>query len=209
MNINQRFHIFANEAVQAICDTKAKYSYFQFTTVSEFAPLVHDDGVLRVATAAEILADTMTFATADELAEHYNADNIYLVGQVIIMPNDFLSFAANKAFLWTDYITNRVQATKTHVIYLSDSELVVKYAATYQIPYRGTWITFTQDYEDKDEILMPSDLALTIPIYIASVILEQRNLNMAQAKRQSFEIAVRRCKSANLLEKQSVTPSFE
>jgi len=209
MNINQRFHIFANEAIQAICDTRPKYRYFEFEAVAEFTPLVYDDGTLRVATAAEILANTMTFATADELAAYYNALNIYLIGQVINVPEDFLSFAAKKSFLWTTYITSRVVATKEHITYLSTTELIVNYAANYQIPYRASWMSFAQDYDDNDNIAMPDDLALTIPIYVASVMLEQRNLNMANAKRQAFEIAVRRTKSTSLLENLSVTSSFE
>ena len=209
MNINQRFHIFANEAITQICDTRPKYRYFQFTAVSEFVPLVWDDGVLRVATPVEIRYAEMTFVIGDELAEHYNAQGIYLVGQVIAMPDDFLSFAAKKAFLWTDYITSRVAATKAHILYLSTTEFIVNYAATYQIPYRASWVTFSQEFEDKSDVPMPGDLALTIPIYVASVILEQRNMNMANAKRQAFEIAVRRCKSTTLLENQSVTSSFE
>ncbi len=208
MNINQRFHIFANEAIQAICDSRPKYQYFEFTAVAEFTPLVYDNGLLRVATKDELLANVLTFATNDEIIAYYNEQHIYLVGQVITMPNDFLSFAAKKAFLWTNYLNNRVEATNAHITYLSTTELIVSYAANYQIPYRASWITFSQENEDNDEVLMPADLALTIPIYVASVVLEQRNLNMAQAKRQAFEIAVRRTKSTNLLENQSVKASF-
>jgi hypothetical protein len=209
MNINSRFHIFANEAINQMCYTRPKYTYFQFTAVSEFAPLVYDDGELREATGAEITANTMTFANDDELADYYNDQDIYLVGQVITPPNDFLSVANKKAFVWTDSLANRIEATKEHILYLSNSEFVVKYAATYQIPYRATWLRFAADDAQDALVDMPSDLLLTIPIYVASIILQQRNQAMAQAKRQEFEIAVSRCRSNAMLENMSVTPTFK
>lgn len=209
MNINSRFHIFANEAINQMCYTRPKYTYFQFTAVSEFAPLVYDDGVLREATEAEIAADELTFADDAELATYYNEQDIYLVGQVITPPNDFLSVANKKAFMWTNSIANRIEATKAHITYISNSEFFVKYAATYQIPYRATWLRFASDDKQDDLIDMPSDLLLTVPIYVASIILQQRNQAMAQAKRQEFEIAVSRCRSNILLENMTVTPTFK
>jgi hypothetical protein len=214
MNITSKFHIFANEAVQQICHTKPKYGYFQFTTVAAFTPLVHADGLLRVATIEEqnwvaYGLPEPTFASTDEIAEWYNKQAIYLVGQVITMPDDFLAFAIKKAFVWTDSIANKITVTKEHISYLSNNELVAYYAATYLIPYQGIWVTFAMDDSENDLINMPSDLLLTIPIYVASVCLQQRNMTMAQAKRQEFEIAVSRCKSINLLETISITPSFK
>lgn len=209
MNINQRFHIFANEAIQSICHSKPKSKYFEFSTVDEFVPTTFDNGVQRVATEAEILANTITFATDDETAEFYNEQAIYLVGQVISMPEDFIAFLVKKAFVWTTYMTSKVEATKVHFTYLSDTEIVVHYAANYLIPYSSTWMTFAQDQDDKDVIPMPTDLALTIPIYVASVCLQQRDMNMAKNKRQEFEIALSRCKTANVLENISVAKSFE
>jgi hypothetical protein len=214
MNINQRFHIFANEAIQQICSSKPKYTYFQFDTVNTFPPLVYDDGVIRIATVAENNWESLglsepPFATDEETAEWYNQRGTYLVGQVITMPADFLAFAVKKAFVMTNSLTNKIEATKAHITYLSNSELLVHYAATYLIPYQATWFTFAQNTEEDALVLMPSDLALTIPIYVASICLEQRNLSMAGAKRQAFEIALARCKSTNFLENKSVTPSFK
>lgn len=213
MNINQRFHIFANEAIQQICHSKPKYSYFQFTAVSEFTPLVYRNGVLQVATTTEIewKANGLTeptFATEEKMISWYNEQAIYLAGQVITMPNDFIAFAAKKAFVWTDFITNKQAATKQHIMYLSDNEFIVHYAANYQIPYKGTWITFNQNDKENLIVPMPADLALTIPVYVASVCLQQRNLTMAQAKRSEFELALSRCKSTNLLENMSINASF-
>jgi len=126
MNINSRFHIFANEAIQNICSSKPKYVYFQFQAVAEFVPLVYDNGVLRVATTEEQEWETRglaepNFASDEQIAEWYNDLDIYLVGQVIPMPDDFLSFVSKKAFFWTDYITNKQSLPSTHITYLSDT----------------------------------------------------------------------------------------
>jgi hypothetical protein len=209
MNINQRFHIFANEAIQQICYKRPKYVYFEFEAISEFTPLIYDDGVIRAATTTEQLdLSGLTVVSDEETAEWYNEQGLYLVGQVISMPDDFLLFAEKKAFAWTDSIDNKQELTKNHFTYVSGSELFVKYAATYQIPYQATWFTFAQDTEEDTVIPMPSDLTLTIPIYVASVCLQQRNLSIAQAKRQEFELAVSRCRTTSFLENKSVSRSF-
>lgn len=208
MNINQRFHIFANEAIQHICHNKPKTTYFQFEVVAKFEPLLYDNGILRLATIEEQTAG-VSLATLDELAVWYNNKGIYQVGQVITMPDDFISFAVKKAFLWAGSIANKIAANKSHFIYLSNTEIVPYYVATYLIPYQATWTNFAQDTSDNFRAPMPSDLLLTIPIYVASVCLQQRNLAMASAKRQEFEIALSRCKSTSFLENKDITPTFK
>ena len=112
MNINQRFHIFANEAIQQICHSKPKYKYFEFKAVTDFTPLVYDDGGIRIATEAEQnwnqhgLSEPI-FASEDEVANWYNEQGIYLVGQVITIPNDFLSFANKAGYVW-QYVFNDI-----------------------------------------------------------------------------------------------------
>jgi len=214
LNINQRFHIFANEAIQQICYTKPKYQYFQFQAVSTMPKLVYDNGNIRVATTEEVnwtahnLPEPL-FVSDTETIEWYNEQHIYLVGQVITMPNDFLSFTAKPAFAWTTSISERQRVKAQFITYISNNEFFVQAAATYQIPYRATWINFKQNTEEDAGINMPTDLLLTIPIYVASICLQQRNLNMSQAKRQEFEIAVSRCKSSELLTNYVITPTFE
>lgn len=213
MNINTRFHIFANEAVQYLSHEKPKYQYFQFNAVTEFRPTVYDNGVQRVATDTEVAweANGLTepkFASDEETAVWYNAQHIYLVGQEITMPNDFLAFANKKAFMFTDFITNKQVVSKNYMQFLSSTNIVVFAAATYLIPYQATWLLFSHTDEDTATVPMPSDLALTIPIYVASIHLQQRNSDLAKAKRQEFEIAVSRCRVNNVLENKSVASTF-
>jgi hypothetical protein len=213
MGINQRFHIFANEAMQHICRKKPKGVYFQFEAVSAFSKLVFDQSDFRLATYAELnwQANGLpepAFATEQETADWYNARNIYLVGQVITMPANFISYAVKKAFMWFTAINSRQPLAKSGWTRLSDNEFIVHKAANYQIPYYATWAIFVQSADEDAVVDMPSDLVLTIPIYVAGVCLQQRNLSMAQAKRQEFELALSRCKLTNFLENDSVTPTF-
>lgn len=213
MHINERFHIFANEAMQQICYSKPQYKYFEFSIVASFDTLVYDNGVLRVATVEEVnwsaygLSEP-TFADATETATWYNDQNIYLLGQVINAPSDFLSFAAKQGYYWTTSIEEKLPLVKNQVVYLTESEFIAQAVANYLLPYRALWFFFTGDLDDKDLVTMPTDLALTIPIYAASVFLQQRDLNMASAKLRDFEIALSRCKSVNTLPSIIVKPSF-
>ena len=213
-NISARFHLFANEAIQQICATRPKYTYFTFDVVSAFEKLVHSDGILRLATQDELNWEALgatepTFASEAETIEWYNTQGIYLQNQVVEMPDDFLSFASRQAFFFTDFITNKTRATSSHYQVYSTNELVPFMVGTYMIPYRATWVFFDSITTDKDLVPMPSDLALTIPLYVASVHLQQQNLSLAQAKRQEFEIALSRCKSTDDLPNITINSSYE
>lgn len=213
MHINARFHIFANEAVQQMCYSKPKYAYYQATVVSLFRPLVYADGQLRPATTEEEywevhnLAEP-TFADDKETTEWYNSQDIYLVGHEIEMPTNFLTFAAKKAYMLPSNSDSRISVTTQHITYVSNSAFIANYEGIYQIPYRGAWYKFANDLDDSATMDMPSDLLLTIPIYVASVILQQRDLDMARAKREEFELAVNRCRSSNVLQAPSISPTY-
>ncbi len=209
MNMNNRFHIFANEAMQQICHSRPKYKYFEFQALDALEPLVYDDGNIRKATALELQDAATEYVEEDIMFKWYNDQGLYYVGQLITMPDDFVAFAEKESYLYTDYITNKIPVTNTHRLFLSNSEFVVNYAAYYMIAYQAIWYVFSQDDEDDIEVDMPSDLALTIPIYVASVFLQQRNLSLSQAKRQEFEAALSRCKSVSYLANKSIRKSFE
>ncbi len=207
LHINQRFHIFANEAIQQICYTKPKYKYFEFTVVKAFDKLVYDDGVLRKATNDELNGSTTNepnYADDDEIVEWYNNQNIYLVGQTISLPDDAINFAEKAGYLYNDYITNKIIITSKHIMFLSQNEFITYYPGNYLVPYVAIWTKISQDTEDSTVIDMPSDLLLTIPIYVASIFLQQRNLTLAQSKRQEFEIAVSRCKATSYLTNKTI-----
>ena len=62
--------------------------------------------------------------------------------------------------------------------------------------FNGQRLQVTASYESID---MPSDILLTIPLYIASVCLQIDNIQKAQLLRQEFEIALARCTSGDFM----------
>lgn len=111
MNLLSRFHIFANEAMQAICASKPKYQYVDVTVVDKFDPIVvvtNDDGsfYLRKATETEIYWDReangdlvgIRFLTEEELKEYYHKLNIYQVYETVEMSDTFIAFANKQAY---------------------------------------------------------------------------------------------------------------
>ena len=53
--LQERYHIFANEAMQAICSVKPKYDYFVVQAVSKYLPVINEgNNIFRLATEDEI-----------------------------------------------------------------------------------------------------------------------------------------------------------
>lgn len=237
MNLLSRFHIFANEAMQAICASKPMYRYIDVTVVEKFDPIVTDDvgSFFRPATEAEINWDRETqgdldviFLSDELLKDYYHKQNIYEVNEKITMSDTFIAFA-NK-FCWK--ITT-VKPTISQILeaeafgktltettkkgeakqdddfsYLSKNQLKFYKPGRYLIPARYLWYRFDSGIGDDKEIDMPADILLTIPLYIASVCLQIDNLQKAQILRQEFELALARCTSGDMLKLNDVPSSW-
>ena len=71
----------------------------------------------------------------------------------------------------------------------------------YLIPYKGVWFRFKSGISDDDEIDMPIDILLTIPLYIAALCLQIDHAQRAMAKRAEFETALARCSNTDFFSK--------
>lgn len=114
MHLQERYHIFANEAMQAICGTKPKYSYFEVEIVAKYRPIIHlGNNEYRQATDEEInweshITPDMTYAEINALKPNfadalstklwYEGQNIYLLNTPVHMPDDFIAFANKQAW---------------------------------------------------------------------------------------------------------------
>lgn len=237
MNLLSRFHIFANEAMQAICASKPMYRYIDVTVVEEFDPIVTDDSgsFFRKATEAEINWDRetqgdldVTFLSDDLLKDYYHKKGIYEVNEKISMADTFIAFA-NK-FCWKitkkkpsinqileaeafnkpiKEVIERGEAKQDYDFsYLSKNQLKFYRPGRYLIPARYLWYRFDSGISDNTEIDMPADILLTIPLYIASVCLQIDNLQKAQILRQEFELALARCTSGDMLKLNDIPSSW-
>lgn len=215
-NLLRRFHIFANEAMQAVCSSKPMYQYIDITVVDEFAPLVMQDGAFLVpATEEQINWDIETLGTPDfkfandEITgDYYHERNIYKKGETLTMRDNFLSFANKKMIKIVkekNPITCKEQMVTQDIEVDHDLSFIGKNAVKfykpgeYLIPARFTWFRFQSDTQDEDEIDMPTDIFLTIPLYIASICYQIDNMKKAQVIRQEFETALARCVATDFM----------
>jgi len=233
MNLHNRYYIFANEAMQAICAVKPKYDYFKVKVVKSFVPLVkldHDN--YRQATDVEINwklygIDEPDFVPYIETEKWYKSQNIVLTYTGVRMPEDFIAFVDKQA--WAFAISSRfesekfigghdsptskeptkIPATKAMFAYSGINTVTFYKEGEYWIPYKGIWFQFKSGADDNELIDMPIDVLLTIPLYVAAQCLQVDHIQKANAKRTEFELALSRVSSSDFLEVKRITPTFK
>lgn len=237
MNLFSRFYIFANEAMQAICSGKPKYDYFTVEVVSEYAPLVQDGAIIRLATKDEIrLKDdnpdalSVIFLTDEEVINYNHSNNIYKVCDIISPTGYFISFANKqcyKYFYKIEHIEQIIRSSRFYeresagkistrslaivgndFSYIGANKLKFYKPGTYMIPCKYFWYKFTSNLADEEEIDMPEDIALTIPLYVASICLQIDNPQKSAMKRSEFEMALARCTNTDFMSNNKIIGSW-
>lgn len=232
MNLQERYHIFANEAMQAICAIKPKYDYFKARAVHEYWPLINlGNNEFRKATMEEIMwqahnSSEPDFADEIDTKQWYEGQNIYLLQNPVKMPEDFIAFADKQAWAFIlgskfsseNFVTNRPSArmsntkepaTKDMYTYSGRNTLTFLQEGEYWIPYKGIWHRFKSGIDDHEEIDMPIDILLTIPLYVASICLQLDHAQRAMSKRAEFETALARVTTTDFLDTVRITPTFK
>lgn len=226
MNLLSRFHIYANEAMQAICASKPMYQYIDITVVEKFAPLVMDGAIFRPATQDEINWDEDTqgdrpfkLANETQMKHYYHERSIYEQFETVSMYENFINFANKQCYKIQELKPTAAQqmeadlsgiSLKKGIIkgeaqvdddfsYLSKNKLKFYKPGQYLIPAKFLWFRFDSGIDDKTEMEMPSDILLTIPLYIASICYQIDNVQKAQLLRQEFELALSRCTSGDFM----------
>jgi len=240
MHLLERFHIYANEAMQAICASKPMYKYIEVTVVKEFAPVVYDEEkeVIRPATEQEIAWDVETdgerpdgvypLLNEEMTTDYYHDKMIYKTGEKVQMPDNFLTFADKQAtkkqiekptelelynalYYDTPIIPKVIEAPielDNDLSFVSRNAIKFYKPGEYKIPARFLWYRFDSAISDETEIDIPSDILLTIPLYIASICLQIDNPQRAQLKRQEFEMALARCVSMDFMSLNKIKGSW-
>lgn len=233
MHLQERYHIFANEAMQAICSVKPKYDYFVVQAVSKYLPVINEgNNIFRLATEDEINWEVLgapepNFADDVDTKKWYEGQNIFLLNTRVRMPDDFVAFANKLAWAFIIYNSfeseafvtgtwsptpyeslKKVKATKSMFSYSGSNTLTFHEIGEYHIPYKGIWYRFKSGLGDAEVIDMPDDILLTIPLYIAAQCLQMDHAQRAASKRAEFELALARVNSTDFLENIKVTPTF-
>ena len=233
MNLQTRYPIFANEAMQAICAVKPKYDYFRVKITESYEPIINlGNDQFRAATEDELNWETLgspepNFADDVYTKKWYEAQNIYLSNTQIRMPDNFLAFANKQAWAFiisdefdietfvtgtrqvnVDTTLKQVPATKSMFMYDGSNTLRFFIEGEFWIPYKGVWYQFKSGISDDDLIDIPTDVLVTIPLYIAAQCLKLDHAQLANAKRAEFELALARVNNTDLMAIKQITPSF-
>lgn len=226
MNILKRFHIFANEAIQAISAVKPAYKYFRVNIVNNYTPVIETIDIngsisYREATEEE-LKHLEDYDVADEIAtaEYYTSKNIYLVSTDLSMPEDFLSFTNKQSFkkyekpkfnpeeFVNGLISELNWQTNEEIVFMpvdynkdlsfiGNTKIRFNTTGEYLVPYKALWYIFKSGLSDYEELNMPLDVLTCIPLYIASQALQIDYTQKAQIKRSEFEMALARVNNTN------------
>ena len=194
MKLQERYHIFANEAMQAICAVKPKYDYFKVKIVKDLDTVDVENNIYLVDTEIKMPDDFIAFAE-----------------------KQLWAFVVNKSFDSELFIKGykpkkypiKVRATKDMYNYTGNNTITFYREGEYWIPYKATWYKFVSAMSDTTVLDMPNDILLTIPIYIAAQCLQIDHGQKALAKRTEFEIALGRCSATDFLDLKTITPSFK
>lgn len=230
MNLQERYYIFANEAMQAICSVKPKYEYFICKIVKEYDPIINlGDNQFRKATEEELhgLVRSVSFADEVDTIKWYESQNIYLVNKPVKMPDEFLAFADKQAWAFIHekafdselFITgswipknpvpDRIHAGKSHYKYTGRNTLTFIVEGEFWIPYKAIWHRFKSGIGDQEVIDMPVDIFLAIPLYVSAQFLQIDHIQRAQSKRAEFEAALARAHATDFMELKTVSPTFK
>lgn len=221
MNLLARFHIYANEAMQAICSAKPMYKYIDITVVEKFAPLVMDGAIFRPATDQEIKSnfEGLVVASDAQTKAYYHALSIYEINEKVSMTDTFITFENKQAWRLVKYkptVAEQLEADAfgyklkkgiireqakidTDYSYISKNQLIFFKEGRYLIPGRFMWFRFDSGIGDDTELDMPSDILLTIPLYIAAICYQIDNPQKAQIMRSEFEMALARCTAIDFM----------
>ena len=175
--------------------------------------------------------DRLYFATEDILRDYYHKQNIYEVCEIISMDYTFIGFANKQVwreyehrptlqeiFEWEAFGDSRF-APKPRICrerinldhdmsYIGKNRLKFYKPGKYYVPCKYLWYVFESGQDDFTEIDMPSDIFLTIPLYIASICLQIDSPQRANLKRTEFESALARCSSADFMELNEIKGSW-
>ena len=182
--------------------------------------------IFRPATAEEINWDEDVFgprpfalASEAQLKNYYHERSIYEQYETINMQDTFINFANKQCFKIQDVKPTPEQQLEAEAFgtklpsgmirgfakmdedfsYISKSKIKFYKTGRYLIPAKFMWYRFDSGIGDEFEIDMPSDIFLTIPLYIASICLQIDNVQKAQLMRQEFELALARCTAGDFM----------
>jgi hypothetical protein len=113
------------------------------------------------------------------------ADDEYYVGDVIEMPEDFLSFA--------DIINYSGDEQDPEIVFITDNTIALKKVGTYSNFYNAAYEDITDKHIiENEKINIPKSVLNCLPSYIASQVLSQDDIQRSTVLKNEFELLLAR-----------------
>ena len=113
------------------------------------------------------------------------SDDEYYIGDVIEMPEDFLSFA--------DIINYSGNEPDPEIVFITDNTITFKKVGTYSIFYNAVYEDITDKHTiENEKINIPKSVLNCLPSYIASQVLSQDDIQRSTVLKNEFELMLAR-----------------
>lgn len=192
MNVLKRLHIYANEAMQAICACKPNYKYFKAKIVKENK----QDGEYLIGEEIKMPDGFIAFTNKQTF--------------IVKRPDPFSYEDFVNGRDWTTNEAERLEPVNYNkdIMFVGQNTVKCLKEGEFMIPYKCVWFIFNSAQSDITEIDIPIDVFNCIPLYIASEVLQIDYTQKAQIKRSEFEMALSRIIVTNNMPVNRIKPSF-
>lgn len=152
-----------------------------------------NEGLILIANGVKPKIATHTVKVVVREEGKDKADGEYYVGDVIEMPEDFLSFA--------DIINYSGDEQDPEIVFITDNMIALKRVGTYSIFYNAAYDEITDEYvtpigegDNKryKKINIPKSVLNCLPSYIASQVLSQDDIQRSTILKNEFELMLAR-----------------
>lgn len=128
--------------------------------------------------------------------EDRESDTDVFVGDIVKMPNDFVSFGDDVCTReWKDPLFYDTYITECHdddFAYQGYNEIMFFKTGKYRVSYNARWQTFYPATDNDEPLNIPADIIECIPLYIASQCYKLDDEYKASVFRNEYEMAIAR-----------------
>jgi hypothetical protein len=144
-----------------------------------------NEGLNIIANSVRPKISTFVVTVVEKEEGKEKADSEYYVGELIEMPEDFLSFS--------DHINYKDGYEDPEIVYITDTAIALPEAGVYIIHYNGLWDRIdATDASGDVKINIPANILNCIPSYVASQVLSQDDIQRSTVLKNEFELMLAR-----------------
>jgi len=200
-----KFYIYANEAITQITSSiKAKdgYADFKVGVKEDVLKLLMDKyEITDVSFLDKNVYNYNDFTVPQRL--FYDEYNSYsFVGDIVIMPTDFVSYMEADNFKTVDGIMSI--SSEEDYIYMGSNKIMFLHIGDYKISYNARWYMFTSKLTDDVQLDVPNDILDCLPSYIVSQIFKIDDETKASVYRNEYEMFLSRIDASSYMRNKTI-----